>query len=85
MLRGICDRGNKVVLAGEAGAVAVVYRNNAPTGDLRGVSLPHDSLPGDLIPSILVSLANGDALAARLAAGEAITATFETSYTTYMT
>lgn len=72
-----------MVLAGQAGAVGVVYRNNVAGADLRDMSLPHDSLPGTLIPSVLISLENGNALAARLTANETIIADLETSYTTY--
>jgi hypothetical protein len=85
VLRGTCDRGDKVVRASQAGAVGVVYRNNAAGADLRDVSLPHDSLPGDLVPSVLISLEDGDAIAARLATGEKIIADLETAYSTYLT
>ena len=62
-----------------------MYGNNAAGADLRDVSLPHDSLPGALIPSVLISLDDVTALAARLTAGENIVAALETSYTTYTT
>lgn len=73
------------MLAGNAGAVGVVYRNNAAGANLEDTSLPHDSLPGDLIPTVLISLEDGEALVARLAAGEEITAHLETAYSTYLT
>lgn len=88
VVRGTCDRGDKVVLAGQAGAAAVVYQNNVPGVNgsaLRDVSLPHDNLPGDLIPTALVSYDVGVALSARIAAGEALTVDFETHYSSVLT
>lgn len=88
VVRGTCDRGDKVILAGKAGASAVVYQNNVPGvngSTLVDISLPHDNLPGDLIPSAFIPYDVGVALAARLASGEALTVYLQTHYTIQLT
>jgi hypothetical protein len=54
---GTCDRGDKAVLVGQAGATAVACQNNLPGVNgsaLMDVLLPYDSLPGELIPTALI-------------------------------
>lgn len=82
VVRGDCSRGDKVVLAGQAGATAVVYQNNLPGAnftEIMDVSLPHDVV-GDLIPTAMISYDTGVLLKDRLAAGEALTVEFVTTY-----
>jgi hypothetical protein len=81
VVRGTCSRGDKVVLAGQAGATAVVYQNNAPGvngTNIAGISLPHDVV-GDLIPTAMISYDVGVILQERLAAGEVLTVDLETT------
>jgi hypothetical protein len=49
------------------------------------VSLPHDSLPGDLIPTALIPYDVGIVLTERLAAREVLTVNFQTHYIEVLT
>jgi hypothetical protein len=78
VLRGICQSGVKVALAGARGAVgAIVY--NIREGNLDGHSLQRVSNPeGPYVPTGGISHTDGRALRDRIAAGEVITANFAT-------
>jgi Zn-dependent metalloprotease len=71
--RGTCNFSAKVYNAQQAGAIAVIVANNAPTG-LPGMGA---GLNADLvtIPSLGVQQGTGNALRTQLAAGAAVTAT----------
>ncbi|SPO49131.1 related to aminopeptidase Y precursor, vacuolar [Moesziomyces antarcticus] len=72
--RGTCAFGIKVARAGTAKAAAVLIYNNAP-GDVSGTLGSAGPTPeGPFVPVAGVDQETGDALAARLAAGEKVTA-----------
>ena len=68
--RGTCVSAIKVALSQSLGAVAVIIYNNTP-GTLNGYSLQRFSVPeGEYLPTGGITEANGEAIVARLAAGE---------------
>lgn len=70
--RGVCAVSLKVDRAADAGAIGVIIVNNAP-GDP-----PTFSYGGgdNLVPTIVITLADGNALKAKLAAGTPVTVTY---------
>ncbi|SPO22693.1 related to aminopeptidase Y precursor, vacuolar [Ustilago trichophora] len=72
--RGSCPFATKVARAGNAKAVAAIIYNNAP-GDVAGtLGSPGPVAEGSFVPVAGLTQEVGDALAARLAAGEKVTA-----------
>lgn len=72
-MRGTCAFGVKAALAGEAGAVGAIIYNNVEgelSGTLGGPNVAYPPVAG-------ISLANGQALLARLTAGETVTANLD--------
>ena len=70
--RGGCPISDKVTRAANAGAVGIIVDNNAQ-GDPPSFSQGTPIAGGALIPTIVLSLADGNLLRARLAAAETVT------------
>lgn len=81
--RGTCPTGGtlagRIRPAAAAGASAVIIYNNVPANVTGGTLSAPD--PATLVPSGFVNQADGAALAARLAAGEPLTAFFQQTQT----
>ncbi|KAL6703350.1 hypothetical protein ACN47E_009768 [Coniothyrium glycines] len=69
--RGTCSFGEKVILAAAKGAGAVIAWNNAE-GTLEGYSLQVLYPKGDFVPTVGITMGQGEALLAQLTAGVAI-------------
>ena len=76
VLRGSCDFGTKVALGGAAGAAAVLIRNNQ-AGAISGTLGSKERPEGPYVPAASLSKDRGDALAARIAGGESVTAVID--------
>ena len=78
--RGSCEFGQKVALAGAAGAAGAILYNNVDAG-WGSVTLSTPSRPqiGPYVPVGGISLAEGEALVASLTAGTQITGSLRTS------
>lgn len=69
--RGTCSYGEKVILAAAKGAKAVIAWNNGE-GTLEGYSLQVLYPKGDFVPTVGITMGQGEALLAQLNAGVAI-------------
>jgi len=70
LTRGTCTFDEKIMAAQDAGAIAVVMRNNAPGAPIvMGLNDPTNVT----IPAIMISKADGDAIVAQYKAGSTIT------------
>lgn len=76
VLRGSCDFGTKVALAGAAGAAAILIRNNQ-AGSISGTLGSKTRPEGPYVPAASLSKERGDALAERIAGGETVTANID--------
>lgn len=73
--RGACDFLTKVANAGDAGAIAVVVFGNEENDGLPITMTGERGVVG--VPAVMISQADGEALAARLRAGEALQLTLQ--------
>jgi len=73
--RGTCEFSTKVLNAQNAGAIAVIIANNAPTG-LPGMGAGVDA-PNVTIPSLGVQQSTGNDIRTQLSAGTAVNATLK--------
>lgn len=82
--RGVCSFGEKVILAAAKGAEAVIAWNNAE-GTLEGYSLQVLYPKGDFVPTVGITLGQGEALLAQLNAGVDITVALSSEVKLYDT